>query len=94
VRDVGRCNVSDDDLRSAFSSTEGIGNGLTLLVQPLPAFPEHKAAAAAVRRRRAGMLRPVGPEPEVEQRRLSVYGALVGGDGDGAALNLALGGIR
>jgi transposase len=47
--------------------------------------PEHKAAAAALRRQRVGMLRPVGPEPEVEQRRLSVYDALAGGDGEGAA---------
>ena len=32
------------------------------------------------------MLRPVGPEPEVEQRSLSVYDALAGGgDGEGAA---------
>jgi hypothetical protein len=30
--------------------------------------PEHKAAAAALRRQRVGVLRPVGPEPEVEQR--------------------------
>jgi hypothetical protein len=34
--------------------------------------PEHRAAAAAMRRQRVGMLRPVGPEPEVEQRFLSV----------------------
>jgi transposase len=47
--------------------------------------PEHKAAAAAMRRQRVGMLRPVGPEPEVEQRSLSVYDALTGGDGEGAA---------
>jgi transposase len=47
--------------------------------------PEHKAAAAALRRQRVGMLRPVGPEPEVEQRSLSVYDALAGGDGEGAA---------
>ena len=47
--------------------------------------PEHKAAAAAMRRQRVGMLRPVGPEPEVEQRPLSVYDALAGGDGEGAA---------
>ena len=46
--------------------------------------PEHKAAAAAMRRRRVGMLRPVG-EPEVEQRSLDVYDALTGGDGGGAA---------
>jgi transposase len=49
--------------------------------------PEHKAAAAALRRQRVGMLRPVGPEPEVEQRSLHVYDALTGtgGDGEGAA---------
>jgi len=47
--------------------------------------PGHKAAAAAMRRQRVGMLRPVGPEPEVEQRSLSVYDALAGGDGEGAA---------
>ena len=47
--------------------------------------PEHKAAAVAMRRQRVGMLRPVGPEPEVEQRPLSVYDALAGGDGEGAA---------
>lgn len=33
--------------------------------------PEHKAAAAALRRQRVGMLRPVGPEPKVEQRSLA-----------------------
>jgi hypothetical protein len=47
--------------------------------------PEHKAAAAAMRRQRVGMLRPAGPEPEVEQRSLAVYDALAGGDGEGAA---------
>jgi transposase len=48
--------------------------------------PGHKAAAVAMRRQRVGMLRPVGPEPEVEQRPLSVYDALAGGgDGEGAA---------
>ena len=46
--------------------------------------PEHKAAAA-LRRQRVGMLRPVGLEPEVEQRSLAVYDALAGGDGEGAA---------
>jgi transposase len=46
--------------------------------------PAHKAAAAAMRRHRAGILRPVGPEPEVEQRSLSVYDALAGG-GEGVA---------
>jgi transposase len=47
--------------------------------------PAHKAAAAAMRRQRVGVLRPVGPEPEVEQRSLAVYDLLVGGDGEGAA---------
>jgi len=47
--------------------------------------PEHKAAAAAMRRQRVAILRPVGPEPEVEQRSLSVYDALAGDDGEGAA---------
>jgi hypothetical protein len=47
--------------------------------------PGHKTAAAAMRRQRVGMLRPAGPEPEVEQRSLSVYDALGGGDGEGAA---------
>ena len=46
--------------------------------------PEHKAAAAGLRRQRVGMLRPVGPEPEVEQRSLAVYDALTGGDGGAA----------
>ena len=46
--------------------------------------PAHRAAAAAMRRQRAGRLRPVSPEPEVEQRSLSVYDALAG-DGEGAA---------
>jgi transposase len=47
--------------------------------------PAHKTAAAAMRRQRVGLLRPVGPEPEVEQRSLSVYDALTSGDGEGAA---------
>ena len=47
--------------------------------------PAHRAAAAALRRQRAGTLRPVGPEPEVEQRSLAVYDALAGGGGEGAA---------
>jgi hypothetical protein len=47
--------------------------------------PRHKAVAAVLRRQRVGMLRPVGPEPEVKQRPLSVYDALAGSDGDGAA---------
>jgi len=46
--------------------------------------PAHRAAAAALRRQRVGVLRPVGPEPEVEQRSLAVYDALTG-DGEGAA---------
>ena len=46
--------------------------------------PAHRAAAAAMRRQRVGVLRPVGPEPEVEQRSLAVYDALAGG-GEGAA---------
>jgi transposase len=46
--------------------------------------PAHKAAAVALRRQRVGVLRPVGPEPEVEQRSLSVYDALTS-DGEGAA---------
>jgi transposase len=45
--------------------------------------PEHRAAAAGLRRQRVGVLRPA-PEPEVEQRRLSVYDALTGGDGGAA----------
>jgi hypothetical protein len=48
--------------------------------------PEHKAAAAGLRRQRVGMLRPVpdGRELEVEQRSLCVYDALTGGDGGAA----------
>ena len=46
--------------------------------------PEHKAAAAGLRRARVGVLRPVGPEPEVERRGLAVYDALAGGDGGAA----------
>jgi len=42
--------------------------------------PAHVAAARALRRQRAGMLRPV-PEPEVEQRALSVYDTALGLDG-------------
>ena len=45
--------------------------------------PEHKAAAAGLRRQRVGVLRPA-PEPEVEQRSLDVYDALTGGDGGAA----------
>jgi transposase len=47
--------------------------------------PQHKAAAAAMRRQRVGILRPVVPEPEVEQRSLAVYDLLAGDDGEGAA---------
>jgi hypothetical protein len=46
--------------------------------------PEHKAAAAALRRQRVGALRPVR-EPEVEQRSLDVYDAMLGTGGDGGA---------
>jgi transposase len=46
--------------------------------------PGHQAAAAALRRARVGVLRPVGPDPEVEQRSLDVYDALAGGDGGAA----------
>jgi transposase len=46
---------------------------------------EHKAAAAVLRRQRAGMLRPAGPEPEVEQRSLAVYDTLTSRDSEGAA---------
>jgi len=42
--------------------------------------PAHVEAARALRRQRAGVLRPV-PEPEVEQRPLSVYDAALGLDG-------------
>jgi len=42
--------------------------------------PAHVQAARALRRQRAGMLRPVA-EPEVEQRSLSVYDTAVGLDG-------------
>jgi transposase len=42
--------------------------------------PEHIAAARALRRQRAGVLRPV-TEPEVEQRALSVYDTALGLDG-------------
>jgi len=45
--------------------------------------PEHYAAAAAMRRQRVGVLRPVR-EPEVEQRSLDVYDALAGDDGGDA----------
>jgi transposase len=42
--------------------------------------PEHVAAARALRRQRAAVLRPV-PEPEVEQRDLAVYDTALGLDG-------------
>jgi transposase len=42
--------------------------------------PGHVAAARALRHERAGLLRPA-PEPEVEQRALSVYDAALGVDG-------------
>jgi transposase len=42
--------------------------------------PEHIAAARALRRQRVGVLRPA-PEPEVEQRALSVYDSALGLDG-------------
>jgi len=45
--------------------------------------PEHKAAAAGLRRARVGVLRPA-PEPEVEQRSLAVYDAPADGDGGAA----------
>jgi transposase len=46
--------------------------------------PEHHAAAKALRLRRAGVLRPV-PEPDVEQRSLAVYDAVLGTGTDGGA---------
>jgi transposase len=45
--------------------------------------PEHLEAARALRRRRAGALRPV-TEPEVEQRALADYDAALGIDGGAA----------
>ena len=45
--------------------------------------PGHHAAAKALRRRRAAVLRPVS-EPQVEQRSLDVYDAVLG-TGDGGA---------
>jgi transposase len=42
--------------------------------------PAHVQAARALRRQRAGLLRPV-PEPEVEQRCLADYDAALGVDG-------------
>jgi transposase len=46
--------------------------------------PEHLAAARALRRQRVEVLRPA-PEPDVEQRSLAVYDALLGTGGDGGA---------
>lgn len=46
--------------------------------------PEHHAAAKALRRQRAGVLRPA-PEPEVEQRSLALYDAVLGTGADGGA---------
>jgi transposase len=46
--------------------------------------PEHHAAAKALRRQRAGVLRPV-PEAQVEQRSLAVYDAVLGTGADGGA---------
>jgi hypothetical protein len=46
--------------------------------------PEHHAAARALRRQRAVVLRPV-PEPQVEQRSLAVYDAVLGTGADGGA---------
>jgi transposase len=45
--------------------------------------PAHVEAARALRRQRAGALRPP-PEPEVEQRNLAVYDAAVGLEGGAA----------
>jgi transposase len=44
--------------------------------------PAHHAAAKALRRQRAGVLRPV-PEPEVEQRNLADYDTALGLSADG-----------
>jgi len=46
--------------------------------------PEHHAAAKALRRQRAGVLRPAA-EPEVEQRSLALYDAVLGTGADGGA---------
>jgi transposase len=46
--------------------------------------PGHHAAAKALRRQRAGVLRPVR-EPQVEQRSLAVYDAVLGTGADGGA---------
>jgi hypothetical protein len=42
--------------------------------------PAHVQAARALRRQRAGILRPA-PEPDVEQRDLAIYDAALGLDG-------------
>jgi transposase len=46
--------------------------------------PGHYAAAKALRRQRAGVLRPV-PEPQAGQRSLAVYDAVLGTGADGGA---------
>jgi transposase len=46
--------------------------------------PEHHAAAKALRRQRVGVLRPAAA-PEVEQRSLAVYDAVLGTGADGGA---------
>jgi transposase len=46
--------------------------------------PEHHAAAAGLRRQRVGVLHPA-PEPEVEERSLAVYDAVLGTSADGGA---------
>jgi len=46
--------------------------------------PEHHAAAKALRRQRVGVLHPAAP-PEVEQRSLAVYDAVLGTGADGGA---------
>ena len=46
--------------------------------------PEHHAAAKALRRQRVGVLRPAAP-PEVEQRSLAAYDAVLGTGADGGA---------
>jgi hypothetical protein len=46
--------------------------------------PEHLAAARAMRHERVGVLRPA-PEPDVEQRSLTVYDAVLGTGADGGA---------
>jgi hypothetical protein len=46
--------------------------------------PAHHAAAKALRGQRAVVLRPV-PEPEVEQRSLDLYDAVLGTSADGGA---------